>query len=145
MDSKKIKFGIGIAIIVGIVAWEGISGFQQAKSYYVTVKQLTSGKSARRDIRVGGVVTPGSIERVGTVLSFRLAQGSDSIPVTYVGDETLPDTFKGGAQAVIQGNYTAGGQFMADHIQAKCASKYQAAPPPPPPQSASVADPGTAR
>jgi cytochrome c-type biogenesis protein CcmE len=45
-----------------------------------------------------------------------------------VGSDTLPDTFKDGAQAIVDGDYLANGDFRADKIQAKCASKYSAAP-----------------
>lgn len=131
MKGKKLKFGIGIGIILAIVAWEAISGFQQSKTYYVTVDELSSGKTARRHVRVGGVVAPGSIERHGGTLRFRLAQNASSIPVTYVGSDTLPDTFVPGAQAIIDGDYAASGEFRAEKIQAKCASKYEAAPPGP--------------
>jgi cytochrome c-type biogenesis protein CcmE len=128
MHGKKWKFGIGIGIILAVVAWEGISGFQESKTYYVTVNELTQAQSSRRHVRVGGVVAQGSIERRGGQLSFRLAQDARSIPVTYVGSDTLPDTFKDGAQAIIDGDYLASGEFRADKVQAKCASKYQAAP-----------------
>jgi len=128
MTSKKWKFGIGIGIILAIVAWEGISGFQENKTYYVTVNELTAAQKARHHIRVGGTVAEGSIERHDGQLSFRLAQDAKSIPVTYVGTDTLPDTFKGGAQAIVDGDYLVSGQFRAEKIQAKCASKYQAAP-----------------
>lgn len=129
--SKYWKFGIGIAVIVGVALWGAISGFQQSKTYYVTVQELVSGKSARERIRVGGTVENGSIVRSGSTLSFRLAQNAISIPVVYVGSDTLPDTFKGGAQAIVEGDYTARGTFQAQKIQAKCASKYVAAPPGP--------------
>ena len=128
MQNKKWKFGIGIGIILAVVAWEGISGFQENKTYYVTVSELTQGQKARRHIRVGGVVAQGSIERHDGQMSFRLSQDTQSIPVKYVGSDTLPDTFKDGAQAIIDGDYLASGEFRADKIQAKCASKYQAAP-----------------
>jgi len=129
MANKKLKFGIGIGIILAVVVWEAVSGFQQSKTYYLTVNELTSGKAARRHVRVGGIVEQGSIERRAGTVTFRLVQDASSIPVTYVGADSLPDTFVGGAQAVIEGDYTASGQFRADKIQAKCASKYQAAPP----------------
>ena len=128
MHAKKWKFGIGIGIILAVAAWEGFSGFKENKTYYVTVNELTQVQAARRHVRVGGVVAQGSIARRGGQLSFRLAQEAKSIPVTYVGSDTLPDTFKDGAQAIIDGDYLASGEFRADKIQAKCASKYQATP-----------------
>jgi cytochrome c-type biogenesis protein CcmE len=129
MKSKKLKFGIGIGIILAVVGWEAISGFQQNKTYYVTVSELTGGHTARERVRVGGIVAPGSIERRGGQVTFRLAQDANSVPVVYVGSDTLPDTFVGGAQAIVEGEYTAQGEFRAEKIQAKCASKYQAKPP----------------
>jgi len=128
MQNKKWKFGIGIGIILAIVAWEAVSGFQQSKTYYVTVNELAQGQAARRHVRVGGVVAQGSIDRRGGKLTFRLAQDTKTLAVTYVGTETLPDTFKDGAQAIVDGDFLANGEFRADKIQAKCASKYQAAP-----------------
>jgi cytochrome c-type biogenesis protein CcmE len=133
MDNRRLKFGVGIAIILVVALWEAVSGFQQSKTYYVTVSELVSAKTARKHIRVGGVVEDGSITRRGGSLRFRLSQNTESIPVVYVGADTLPDTFKDGAQAIIEGNYAPDGTFRATNIQAKCASKYQSAPPGPKP------------
>ena len=145
MANRKIKFGIGIAIILAVVAWEAVSGFQQSKTYYVTVKELTSGKVSHQHVRVGGTIDPGSIQRNGEILTFRLSQGQDMIPVTYDGSATLPDDFKGGAKAVVEGSYLANGTFRAEKVQAKCASKYQAMPPAPKQaaESSKVASHGT--
>jgi cytochrome c-type biogenesis protein CcmE len=139
--SRHWKFGIGIALIVGVALWGAISGFQQSKTYYVTVQELVNGKTARKHIRVGGTVESGSIVRSGSSLSFRLVQKAASIPVVYVGSDTLPDTFKGGSKAIVEGEYTSAGTFRAEEVQAKCASKYVAAPPGPKPSNvASTSD-----
>jgi cytochrome c-type biogenesis protein CcmE len=113
------------------VGWEAVSGFQQSKTYYVTVQELTSGKATHQHVRVGGIIMPGSIHRSGQILTFRISQENESIPVTYVGKDTLPDDFKGGANAIVEGNYLADGTFRAQQVQAKCASKYKAVPPAP--------------
>lgn len=128
MKNKKMKFGIGIGIILAVVVWQGVSGFRQSKTYYVTVSELLQGKAERHRVRVGGIVQPDSIERHGSQVTFRLAQEAESIPVTYVGTDTLPDTFKDGAQAIVEGDFSPSGSFRAEKIQAKCASKYEAAP-----------------
>jgi cytochrome c-type biogenesis protein CcmE len=128
MKNRKLKFSIGVGIILAVAGWEAVSGFNQSKTYYVTVNELTQGKAARHQVRVGGTVAPGSVERRAGRVTFRLAQDANSIPVIYVGNDTLPDTFKDGAQAIIDGNYLSSGEFRAEKIQAKCASKYQAAP-----------------
>jgi cytochrome c-type biogenesis protein CcmE len=131
VKAKQLKFGVGIGVILAIVGWLAVSGFEQNKTYYVTVGELLSGKGGHEHVRVGGVVAPGSVERHGGQVTFRLNQDAASVPVAYVGSDTLPDTFVGGAQAIIEGSYAPNGTFQADKIQAKCASKYQAAPPGP--------------
>ncbi len=141
MGSRRLKFGIGIGIILAVVAWEAISGFQQSKTYYVTVGELLGGHVSHQRLRVGGVVAPGTIERRGGKVSFRLAQDAQSIPVVYVGADTLPDTFTDRAQAIVDGELTASGEFRAEKIQAKCASKYEAKPQG---QSAKDSSPGQA-
>ncbi len=80
---------------------------------------------------MGGIIAPGSIHRSGQILTFRISQENASIPVTYIGKDTLPDDFKDGANAIVEGNYLADGTFRAQQVQAKCASKYKAVPPAP--------------
>jgi cytochrome c-type biogenesis protein CcmE len=128
MKAKQLKFAIGIGVIVAVVGWLAVSGFEQNKTYYVTVGELLSGKTARQRVRVGGVVAAGSMDRHGGQVHFRLSQDAASVPVVYVGTDTLPDTFVEGSEAIIEGNYTPDGVFEAEQVQAKCASKYQSAP-----------------
>lgn len=140
-NSRRWKFGVGVAIILAVAVWEAFSGFQQSKTYYVTVSELLGGSATREHVRVGGTVEDGSIVRRGSTLWFRLAQDNQSIPVEYVGTDTLPDTFKDGAKAIVQGSYATDGTFRAENIQAKCASKYQVAPPGARPKSMAAATP----
>ncbi len=73
-----------------------------------------------------GVVVPGSIERHGSVLGFRVADRDDSkvsIPVRYTGE--VPDPFADGREVIVSGK-VADGTFMAerDSLITKCPSKY---------------------
>lgn len=124
----KGKFIIGAVIIVAAIAWLAFSGFNESKAYYKTVDELMSMKEEAHNVRlkVAGDVVKGSIDRQGRALRFKIEQKGVVIPVNYVGDETLPDTFVDGVQAVVEGKYDSTGVFQADKIQAKCASKYQA-------------------
>jgi len=47
--------------------------------------------------------------------------------VLYTGREPLPDTLVDRAQAVAEGHLLQDGSFEANHVQAKCASKYDSA------------------
>ncbi len=146
MQRHHLKFIIGISIILSTLTWLAFSGFKEGKAYYVTITELKTmkaeGKSTR--VRVAGEVTNGSIQRKGTDLYFTIHQSSVvpargqaaavpdrgqeilSLPVHYIGRDPVPDTFKEGGQAVVEGTLDNNGIFLAQKIQAKCASKYEA-------------------
>lgn len=127
MMKGKRKFIIGAAIIVGAIAWLAFSGFNESKAYYKTVDELMAMKDPHNvRLKVAGDVVKGSIDRHGRSVQFKIEQKGVIVPVNYIGDETLPDTFVDGVQAVVEGKYDQAGVFQADKIQAKCASKYQA-------------------
>jgi cytochrome c-type biogenesis protein CcmE len=77
---------------------------------------------------VGGTVEPGTIKRLSGRVDFVLAGEGKLLPVSYVGSEPLPDTFVDKSQALVEGSLAMNGSFVAEHVQAKCASKYEAAP-----------------
>ena len=127
---KQVKFGIGIGVIVvsmGCLAW---LGYGESKTYYHTLAELDGLKGSERSqhMRIGGTVAEGSIHRMTGRVDFVLEGEGKSLNVSYVGSDPLPDTFVDKSQALIEGKPTAEGRFVADHVQAKCASKYEAAP-----------------
>lgn len=131
MRGNQIKFVVGALIIVGVLAWLGISGVQESKTYYVTIPELhAQGETAyRMHLRVAGDVVPDSIRRQAGEVRFQLHQGGNRLEVVYVGNEPLPDTLVDNAQAIVTGHYTQENVFRAEKVQAKCASKYEALPP----------------
>ena len=128
MAGNRMKFGIGITLILLSVVWLGFTGFQESNSYYVTLEELgdLGDRAFSSRLRIAGDVEEGSIIKSGSKVSFALKQENLRLEVEYVGKDPLPDTFKDGAQAVVEGIYERTGDFKADFIQAKCASKYEA-------------------
>ena len=127
---KRAKFGIGIGIIVaslGCLAW---IGYGESKTYYHTIAELQElkGEALKHRMRVGGTVEAGSIRRFSGRVDFVLQGEGKSLPVSYVGGDPRPDTFKDQAQVLVEGRPASDGRFVAEHVQAKCASKYEAAP-----------------
>src|SRR5467141_616774 len=127
---KQAKFGVGIGVIVAAMGFLAWLGYGESKTYYHTIAELPtlSGVAKSQRMRVGGTVAPGSIHRVTGRIDFVLEGEGKALPVSYVGSDPLPDTFVDKSQALIEGKPTAEGRFVADHVQAKCASKYEAAP-----------------
>ncbi len=127
MKRKQLKFVVGALVIVLTLTYLGFSGFQESMAYYQTVSELYASKDTYygKRLKVAGDVVPGSIQREGKVVKFVISQGSDQLPVQYVGTDPLPDTFRDYAQAVADGQYGEDGVFTATGMQAKCASKYE--------------------
>jgi cytochrome c-type biogenesis protein CcmE len=145
---KQAKFGIGIGIIVVSMASLAWLGYGESKTYYHTLAELDGLKGAamKQHMRVGGTVQAGSIHRMTGRVDFVLEGEGKVLQVSYVGADPLPDTFVDKSQALIEGKPTAEGRFVADHVQAKCASKYEAAPggTPLPTKSSTDSSPATA-
>ena len=128
MARKKMRFAVGITIVLVALIFFAISGFQEGKAYYKTIEELNEmGEAAYgARLKIAGFVEEGSINRSGTEVTFQLEQKGTLLPVKYVGSSPVPDTFKDGSEAVVEGTYHENGTFEANKIQAKCASKYEA-------------------
>lgn len=127
---KQAKFGIGIGIIVAALGFLAWLGYGESKTYYHTIAELQTLNSSQRSqrMRVAGTVEDGSIRHLSGRVDFVLEGEGKSLPVSYIGTDPLPDTFKDKAQALVEGRPGPDGRFVAEHVQAKCASKYEAAP-----------------
>lgn len=136
MNSKYVRFGVAITVVVLALGYLAYTGVQEGKSYYVTIKELHSmgNDMHTKRLRVGGNVVPGSIRKVGTNADFVLVEQDpktndrQELRVSYKGVEPPPDTFKDNAQALVLGEFGQDGVFHAKEIQAKCASKYATQP-----------------
>ena len=124
------KFLIGSGIIVATLLALAYIGYTQSKTYYHTISELATlpGPEQHQRMRVSGNVRSGSISHRDGRIDFVLEEQGESLPVSYVGSDPLPDTFKDGAQALVEGRLQPDGGFTAEQVQAKCASKYEASP-----------------
>lgn len=126
--SPKIKLIFGGCVVVAALAWLGFVGFQESKAYYLTVEEYSSMKADLngKTIRLAGDVLEGSIDRSKSQMEFVLGNKGKSIRVRYIGNAVIPDTFQAGSKALVEGKVASDGVFQARHIEAKCASKYEA-------------------
>jgi cytochrome c-type biogenesis protein CcmE len=127
---KRAKFGVGIAVIVVSLVFLAWLGYGESKTYYHTIAELPAlhGAAAAHRMRVGGTVESGSIRRLSGRVDFVLEGEGKRLPVSYTGTDPLPDTFVDKSQALVEGSLAPDGRFVAERVQAKCASKYEAAP-----------------
>lgn len=124
------KFVVGCGIIIATLLSLAYVGFTQSKTYYHTLSEIASlhGNALNQRMRIGGDVQAGSIQHLPGRVEFVLVEQGRTLNVSYAGRDPLPDTFKDGAQALVEGHLTSDGRFSAEQVQAKCASKYEAAP-----------------
>jgi cytochrome c-type biogenesis protein CcmE len=79
--------------------------------------------AAGRRFRLGGLVQPGSLVHGDhLVVTFKVADGSATLPVSYQG--ILPDLFREGQGVVAEGALDPAGVFRADTVLAKHDEKY---------------------
>ena len=99
--------------------------------YFFPVNELPdSGDSVYENvIKVKGRIVPGTIIADKDPITFTIAEEETELVVKYVGEEPLPDMFKDRAETVVTGTMQSNGVFHAEHVQAKCASKYEGAAP----------------
>jgi len=134
--NPRIKFGLISVVIVGVLGWLAMAGINETATYYVTIQELRGMDEAAKErrLRVGGDVEVGSIIRKGERVEFTIIQTDETeqlnekLQVVYIGRDPLPDTFRDRAQALCTGRMRDDNVFEANHIQAKCASKYEAEP-----------------
>ncbi|MGB2625489.1 MAG: cytochrome c maturation protein CcmE [Candidatus Acidiferrum sp.] len=127
---NRAKFGVGIGVILVAMAFMAWLGYGESKTYYHTIAeyQTLQGSSREHRMRLAGTVVPGTIKHAAGRIDFVLEEQGKTLPVSYIGTEPLPDTFIDKSQALVEGRPGSDGQFVAEHVQAKCASKYEAAP-----------------
>jgi cytochrome c-type biogenesis protein CcmE len=126
----RSKFLVGSGIIVVTLVSLAYVGFTQSKTYYHTITELSSlhGATLHQRMRVSGNVKNGTISHMPGAVDFVLTEQGRDLRVSYVGRDPLPDTFKDGAQALVEGKMMPDNRFVAEQVQAKCASKYEAVP-----------------
>jgi len=99
-------------------------------SYSKTIGELRQlgSQAGNMALKVNGDLKKGSIVRDGTELDFVILEGDQELQVHYIGRDPIPDTFNNDmdAEVVVSGRLADAGIFMAERIQAKCASKYEA-------------------
>jgi cytochrome c-type biogenesis protein CcmE len=114
--------GAGLAVL-GIAAALVLNALDSNIALYVTPSDVIAGKAPKeRAFRIGGLVKEGSLKRENLTVHFVITDVAHDIPVAYTG--ILPDLFKEGKGAVVQGRLGGDGQFTASEVLAKHDENY---------------------
>jgi cytochrome c-type biogenesis protein CcmE len=112
----------GLAV-VSIAAALVLNALNSNIALYVTPSEVAAGKAPHgAAFRIGGMVKDGSLKRDNLTVHFIVTDTVREIPVAYTG--ILPDLFKEGKGAVVQGKLGPDGQFTATEVLAKHDENY---------------------
>lgn len=113
-------------LFAGAMGYLCFTGFSENSVYFLNVSEAKAmAPDQLQQIRLFGVVAPQDIEKALNKVSFRLLDKDNeesAIPVLYRG--LVPDTFKAGAEVIVEGGMSAAGHFAAKTLMTKCPSKY---------------------
>jgi cytochrome c-type biogenesis protein CcmE len=127
------RFTLGAVVIIGSVILLISEGIKATGTYFLTPTQLverTKADPSFHDVglKVSAKVVRGSITRdvAARRVDFRISDGGQTFPVTYVGD--VPDTFTDAndIDVVVEGKLGRDNVFHATDVIAKCGSRYEA-------------------
>ena len=125
MKPRHKRFAIiagGLAAI-GLAAVLVLNALDSNIALYVTPSEVAAGKAPQgKAFRIGGMVKEGSIKRDNITVNFVVTDTVKEIPVAYTG--ILPDLFKEGKGAVVQGRLGPDGKFTASEVLAKHDENY---------------------
>jgi cytochrome c-type biogenesis protein CcmE len=130
---KRGAIVAGGVAVVGVAAALVLNALNSNIALYVTPSDVVAGKSPRgQAFRIGGMVKDGSLRRDNLTVHFVVTDLAKEIPVSYTG--ILPDLFKEGKGAVVQGRLGPDGNFTASEVLAKHDENYM------PPQAQDALD-----
>lgn len=120
---KRIALIAGALASLSLAATFVLKALDSNIALYVTPSAVIAGEAPQgKAFRVGGLVKPGSVERQGMTVRFIVTDTSKEIPVVYTG--ILPDLFRDGKGAIVQGRLGADGIFVASEVLAKHDENY---------------------
>jgi cytochrome c-type biogenesis protein CcmE len=130
---KRGAIVAGGLVAVGTAAALVLNALNSNIALYVTPTEVAAGKAPKGNaFRIGGMVKEGTVRRDNLTVHFVVTDMAKDVPVSYTG--ILPDLFKEGKGAVIQGRLDADGSFKATEVLAKHDENYM------PPQAQAALD-----
>jgi len=120
---KRGAIVVGGLAAVGIASALVLNALNSNIALYVTPTEVAAGKAPKlAAFRIGGLVKEGSLKRDNLVVHFVMTDMAHDVPVSYKG--ILPDLFKEGKGAVVQGKMETTGDFTASEVLAKHDENY---------------------
>jgi cytochrome c-type biogenesis protein CcmE len=120
---KRIAIVVGTLMSVAVAGALVLNALSSNVAFFFTPTQVAAGEAPKdRAFRVGGMVREGTVKRDQMRVDFVITDTAKDVAVSYTG--ILPDLFKEGKGAVVQGRLGAEGRFTASEVLAKHDENY---------------------
>ncbi len=121
---NRLLLALAVVAGVGLAVGLALEAFKSNLMFFYSPGEVAAGKAPEHAvIRVGGLVVPGSVRRVGDGLTvrFEVTDNQASVPIEYTG--ILPDLFREGQGIIARGRLSAG-RLVADQVLARHDENY---------------------
>lgn len=117
-----VLLAIGALIVAAFLALSGLK--DRAAFFYAPSDVRGAPPPATQAVRLGGMVTAGSIRRAadGVSIAFAVTDGRATTPVVFRG--IAPDLFRERSGVVAEGHFNPDGSFTATNLLAKHDERY---------------------
>jgi cytochrome c-type biogenesis protein CcmE len=113
------------AVVLSAATGLMVLGLRSQAAYFRTPSQLMADDAGQgRAVRVGGLVTIGSVHTADSGVLFELEDDHAAIEVAYTG--VLPSLFREGQCVIAEGAVGSDGRFEASRVLAKHDEEYRA-------------------
>lgn len=124
MTRRWVPIAVLSASVAGVVAI-GASALDDGLTYYQTPTEMVQ-ESHSGEVRLSGIVVPGSVAQIGDESSLTVTDGATDVLVTYPGP--VPAVIQEGEGAVVTGRTAPDGSLVATELVLRHSNEYRSAP-----------------
>ncbi len=122
---QRLAIVLLIVLGIGITTALALTAFRENMQFFFSPSQVVAGEAPKdKVIRVGGLVTAGSVQRASDSLQvkFVVTDMAQNVTIQYTG--ILPDLFREGQGIIATGKLQTDGGFIAQEVLAKHDENY---------------------
>lgn len=128
---RRATFVIAAVIVLGVFGYLMVGGLDQNVVFFLTPQELLAKgpKGIDVPVRLGGMVTPGSVKWDADKLDLRFVVNDGKGSVTVHSHGAPPQMFRDGMGVVVEGRYGRDGVFESSNLMIKHSNEYRAPKP----------------
>ncbi|MFR0873865.1 MAG: cytochrome c maturation protein CcmE [Bilophila wadsworthia] len=124
---RQERLSRGTSPVLGGVGYLAYSGFSENSVYFLNVSEALYPSDKLKAARLFGTVAEDGLSRSKPAVTSSSGWRIRKTRPPRCGSSTgaIPDTFKAGAEVIVEGGLRPDGSFQAKTLMTKCPSKYQ--------------------